>query len=42
MKSKFENLVKQTKSDSFVKVLAYTNQVPELMSVSDLIVTKPG
>jgi processive 1,2-diacylglycerol beta-glucosyltransferase len=25
-----------------VKVLAYTNQVPELMSVSDLIVTKPG
>jgi len=42
MKSKFENLVKETKSDDFVKVLAYTNQVPELMSISDLIVTKPG
>ena len=25
-----------------VKILEFTNQVPELMSISDLVVTKPG
>lgn len=42
MKKKFENLVKQTKSENFVKVLGYTDKVPELMFVADLVVTKPG
>ena len=42
MKEAFDKLVAQTNSESFVKVLAYTKQVPELMSISDLVVTKPG
>ena len=42
MKIAFEKLVAETNSESFVKVLAYTKQVPELMSISDLVVTKPG
>lgn len=42
MKSGFEEIVaKYNKSDS-IKVLEFTNQVPELMSISDLVVTKPG
>lgn len=27
---------------NFVKILEFTNKVPELMSISDLVVTKPG
>ena len=42
MKVAFDKLVADTNSESFVKVLAYTKQVPELMSISDLVVTKPG
>ena len=42
MKVAFDKLVAETNSGSFVKVLAYTKQVPELMSISDLVVTKPG
>ena len=42
MKVAFDKLVVETNSESFVKVLAYTKQVPELMSISDLVVTKPG
>ena len=42
MKIAFDKLVAETNSESFVKVLAYTRQVPELMSISDLVVTKPG
>ena len=42
MKIAFDKLVAETNSESFVKVLAYTKQVPELMSISDLVVTKPG
>lgn len=30
------------KSNKTVKVLGYTNQVPELMQIADLIVSKPG
>lgn len=42
MKNNFDILVSQTNSDENVKVLKYTNKVPELMSVSDLVITKPG
>jgi len=42
MKERFDNLVAETKSQENVKVLKYTNKVPELMSVSDLVITKPG
>lgn len=42
MKERFDELVKTTKTESNVKILSFTNQVPELMSVSDLVITKPG
>ena len=42
MKERFDELVSETHSDDSVKILSYTNQVPELMSVSDLVITKPG
>lgn len=42
MKEEFEKLVEKKSAKNIVKVLAYTNQVPELMSISDLVVTKPG
>ena len=42
MKERFDELVSDTNSKDAVKILSYTNQVPELMSVSDLVITKPG
>lgn len=42
MKKSFDKLVEKTNSDETVKVIKYTNKVPELMSVSDLVITKPG
>ncbi len=42
MKAKFEEIVVKNNALNRVKVLAFTNQVPELMSISDLVVTKPG
>ena len=42
MKKVFDDLVEQYGKQDSVKVLAYTNRVPELMRVSDLVVTKPG
>ena len=42
MKERFDDLVKDTNSGDLVKILSFTNQVPELMSVSDLVITKPG
>ena len=42
MKERFDELVKITRTESNVKILSFTNQVPELMSVSDLVITKPG
>jgi len=42
MKQQFDELVEKNSSQENVKVLEYTNKVPELMSVSDLVITKPG
>ena len=42
IKQQFDELVLQTNSNNTVKVLEYTNKIPELMSVSDLVITKPG
>lgn len=42
MKNQFDKLVLKTNSDDTVKVLQYTSKIPELMSVSDLVITKPG
>ncbi len=42
MKQEFEALVASKNAQDYVKVLGYTNSVPELMAISDLVVTKPG
>jgi len=42
MKVQFEELVSETRSQKTVRILEYTNNVPELMSVSDLVISKPG
>ena len=42
IKERFEEIVKEANSEETVKVLAYTNKVPELMSISDLVISKPG
>lgn len=42
MKLNFQNIVKDNSKENSVKILEYTNKVPELMSISDLVVSKPG
>lgn len=42
MKESFDSLVQLLHAENIVKVLPYTNHVPELMSIADLVVTKPG
>lgn len=41
MKSEFEKLVEEGKSKARVKILEYTKKVPELMSISNVVITKP-
>ena len=42
MKAKFQELVEITESSDRVKIIEYTNKVPELMSISSYVITKPG
>lgn len=42
MKIRFEELVRENQAEKRVKVLSFTDQIPELMSISDLVVSKPG
>ena len=42
MKSEFKKIVEENNKQECVKVLAFTNKVPELMSISDLVISKPG
>lgn len=42
MKNRFLELVETTQSSDRVKILEYTNKVPELMSISSIVITKPG
>lgn len=42
MKKHFDELVLETNSNETVKIIKYTNKIAELMSVSDLVITKPG
>ena len=42
MKLAFEKIVAENNAKKNVRVLEFTNKVPELMSISDLVVTKPG
>lgn len=41
MQNNFEELVKENNASNLVKILPFTDKVPELMSVSDLVITKP-
>lgn len=38
----FENIVLENKKQDSIKVLTFTDKVPELMSISDFVITKPG
>ena len=42
MKMAFEKIVSKHRRKNTIVVLEYTSQVPEFMSISDLVVTKPG
>ena len=42
MKKAFEDIVHEYKKQDTIKVLPFTDKVPELMSISDLVITKPG
>ena len=42
MKNNFEELVKENHAENSVKILPFTNKIPELMSIADLVITKPG
>lgn len=42
MNKKFSDLVAATKSESRIKILEYTDKVPELMSIAIGVITKPG
>ena len=41
-KAHFDDLVKSNNKEQEIKVLKFTDKVPELMSISDLVITKPG
>ena len=42
MKEAFEQLVQENNAQSRVRVLGFTDKVPELMYIASLVVTKPG
>ncbi len=42
MRDKFTTIVQNNNAMERVRILSFTNHVPELMSISDLVVTKPG
>ena len=42
MKENFNEIIKKYNKENSVTILEYTNKVPELMSISDLVVSKPG
>lgn len=42
LKNKFQKLIEKTNTQNCAQVLGFSNEIPELMSISDLVVTKPG
>ena len=40
--NEFQEIVQKNKKEEKIKVIEYTNQVAELMSISDIVITKPG
>ena len=42
MHKKFSKLIEDTNSSDRIKLLTFTDKVPELMNISDIVITKPG
>lgn len=42
MNEKFHKLVEATESQNRIKIVEFTDKVPELMSISKFVITKPG
>lgn len=42
MQKKFATLIEDTNSQNRIKLLTFTDKVPELMNISDIVITKPG
>ena len=42
MNAHFKEIVAENHREDSIKVLEFTNKVPELMTISDLVITKPG
>ncbi len=42
MRHEFEDIVFETMTQNRIKVLEFTDMVPELMEISDVVITKPG
>lgn len=42
MQKKFSDLIESTNSSDRIKLLSFTDKVPELMNLADIIITKPG
>lgn len=42
LKQKYDKLVKENNREKTVKVLSFTDKIPQLMHISDLVITKPG
>lgn len=42
MRKNFEEIANNSSRPNDIKILGYSNQIPELMSISNLVVTKPG
>ena len=42
LKLAFEQVVKEKHKEQSIKVLPFTDKVPELMHIADLVITKPG
>ena len=42
LKELYENYVKDKSKEDIVKVIDFSNEIPELMAISNLVITKPG
>lgn len=42
MQKKFSALIEATESQDRIKLLSFTDKVPELMNIADIVITKPG
>ena len=42
MNNKFKELVKTTETEERIKIIEFTSKIPDLMSISKFVITKPG